>query len=88
MVGSCRLRQLVARSLVVARRAPTHQPGGMGVEAGITEMLERMQTGRFKVFRGQSQWMEEYRATTAAASRTEWCNPSGPRPSEVRQTRP
>jgi hypothetical protein len=39
----------------------THEAGGMGVEAGITEMLQRMQTGRFKVFRGQSQWMEEFR---------------------------
>ena len=24
-------------------------------------MLERMQTGRLKVFRGQDQWMEEFR---------------------------
>jgi Terminase RNaseH-like domain len=32
-----------------------------GIEAGITEMLERMQTGRFMVFRGQEQWMEEFR---------------------------
>jgi hypothetical protein len=39
----------------------THAAGGMGIEAGITEMLERMQTGRFKVFRGQEQWMEEFR---------------------------
>ena len=29
----------------------THSEGGFGVEAGITEMLTRMQTGRFKVFR-------------------------------------
>jgi hypothetical protein len=36
-------------------------PGGVGVEAGITEMLERMQTARFKVFRGQEQWLEEFR---------------------------
>ena len=39
----------------------THAAGGMGVEAGITEMLERMQTARFKVFRGQEQWLEEFR---------------------------
>jgi hypothetical protein len=39
----------------------THAAGGNGVEAGITEMLERMQTGRFKVFRGNDQWMEEFR---------------------------
>ena len=39
----------------------THASGGIGIEAGITEMLERMQTGRLKVFRGQEQWMEEFR---------------------------
>jgi len=39
----------------------SHEDGGYGVEAGITEMLTRMQTGRFKVFRGQSQWLEEFR---------------------------
>jgi hypothetical protein len=39
----------------------THEAGGNGVEAGITEMLERMQTGRFKVFRGQDHWTEEFR---------------------------
>ena len=41
----------------------THDAGGNGVEAGIVEMLERMQTGRFKVFRGSGndQWMEEFR---------------------------
>jgi hypothetical protein len=38
-----------------------HEAGGMGVEAGIAEMLERVQTGRFKVFRGQEQWIEELR---------------------------
>jgi hypothetical protein len=39
----------------------THASGGFGIEAGIAEMLERMQTGRFKVFRGQDHWMEEFR---------------------------
>jgi len=39
----------------------THERGGTGVEAGIMEMIERMQTGRFKVFRGLADWFEEYR---------------------------
>jgi hypothetical protein len=39
----------------------THPDGGFGVEAGITEMLTRMQTGRFKVFKNQNAWMEEFR---------------------------
>lgn len=39
----------------------THESGGNGVEAGILEMLERMQTGRFKVFSGQDDWLGEFR---------------------------
>ena len=39
----------------------THEKGGNGVEAGLLEMLERMQTGRFKVFAGLNDWFEEFR---------------------------
>lgn len=39
----------------------THEDGGNGVEAGIMEILERMQTGRFKVFSNLNDWFEEYR---------------------------
>ncbi len=39
----------------------THEEGGIGVEAGIMEMLERMQTGRLKVFSDFIDWFEEYR---------------------------
>lgn len=38
-----------------------HAEGGYGVEAGIMEMLERMETGRLKVFRGLNDWFEEFR---------------------------
>jgi len=38
-----------------------HEEGGNGVEAGILDMLERMQTGRFKVFAGLNDWFEEFR---------------------------
>lgn len=34
---------------------------GVGVEAGIMEMLDWMQTGRFKVFRHLNEWWEEFR---------------------------
>lgn len=34
---------------------------GVGVEAGIFEMLDWMQTGRFKVFRHLVEWWEEFR---------------------------
>lgn len=35
--------------------------GGYGVEAGLMDMLDRMQTGRFKVFAHLSDWFEEFR---------------------------
>ena len=35
--------------------------GGFGVEAGISLMLTRMQTGRFKVFKHLNEWFEEFR---------------------------
>lgn len=43
---------------------PTHATfpdGSMSFEAGIMEMLERMQTGRFKVFEHLGEWFEEFR---------------------------
>jgi phage terminase large subunit-like protein len=38
----------------------TFENGSNGVEAGITEMLERMQTGRLKVFSEFREWQEEF----------------------------
>jgi hypothetical protein len=38
-----------------------HQDGGNSVEAGISDMLNRMQTGRFKVFSNQGNFFEEFR---------------------------
>ena len=37
------------------------EDGSNGLEAGITEMLDRMQTGRLKVFRHLNEWIEEFR---------------------------
>lgn len=53
--------QYRAHGLTMLSEHATHEEGGTGVEAGIIEMQERMQTGRFKVFRGLSDWFEEYR---------------------------
>ena len=33
----------------------------MSVEAGLMDMLTRMETGRFKVFRFLNDWLEEFR---------------------------
>lgn len=39
----------------------THEEGGNGVEAGLSEMLDRMQTNRFKVFANNAEWFDEFR---------------------------
>jgi len=39
----------------------TFENGTSGVEAGITEMLQRMESGRFKVFRYCHDWLAEFR---------------------------
>lgn len=39
----------------------TFDDGSNGVEAGVLEMLQRMQTGRWKVFRTCINWLEEFR---------------------------
>lgn len=38
----------------------TFEDGGFGVEAGVAEMLDRMQTGRWKVFSHLAEWFEEF----------------------------
>lgn len=39
----------------------TFEDGGNGVEAGVIGMLDRMQTGRLKVFRHLEEWFSEFR---------------------------
>ena len=38
----------------------TFDDGTFGLEAGVAEMLERMQTGRLKVFQHLTEWFEEF----------------------------
>lgn len=55
--------------LKMLKHRATHPPekgklegtGGNSVEAGLMDMLERMQTGRFKVFKHLNDWFEEFR---------------------------
>lgn len=39
----------------------TFEDGSNGVEAGVIEMLDRMETGRWKVFDHLTEWFEEFR---------------------------
>lgn len=53
--------QYASHGLNMLHEHATHPEGGFGVEAGIAEILERMQTDRFKVFSTLDQWFEEFR---------------------------
>jgi phage terminase large subunit-like protein len=49
------------QGLAMLRERATFADGTSGVEAGIFEMLDRMQTGRWKVFRHLDEWFAEFR---------------------------
>lgn len=67
--GQALAEQYAAQGLKMHSDKATHPPadneaegtGGNGVEAGLMDMLDRMQTGRFKVFRHLNDWFEEFR---------------------------
>lgn len=54
-------KQFAAQGLEMLPERATYPDGGSGVEAGLMDMLDRMQTGRWKVFRHLSQWFDEFR---------------------------
>ena len=53
--------QYRAQNLNMLADHATHAEGGNGVEAGLMEMLDRMQTGRLKVFSTCQMWIGEFR---------------------------
>jgi hypothetical protein len=53
--------QYAAQGLAMLADKATFEDGGNGVEAGIMDMLDRMQTGRWKVFKTCGGWMTEFR---------------------------
>jgi hypothetical protein len=53
--------QYRAHGLAMLTEHATHAEGGNGVEAGVLGMLDRMQTGKLKVFKGNNEWFEEFR---------------------------
>jgi hypothetical protein len=67
--GEALAAQYKAQGLLMLADKATHPPakgedegtGGNSVEAGVVEMLDRMQTGRFKVFSHLNDWFEEFR---------------------------
>ena len=67
--GRALKQQYKDQGLAMLDDQATHAPdpgqpegtGGNGVEAGLMEMLDRMQSGRWKVFKTCTDWLEEYR---------------------------
>jgi hypothetical protein len=49
------------QGLAMLSERATFEDGGSGVEAGVTEMFDRMQTGRWKVFSTCQGWLGEFR---------------------------
>lgn len=49
------------QGLAMLHERATFEDGTNGLEAGVTEMLDRMQTGRLKVFSNLVEWFEEFR---------------------------
>lgn len=49
------------QGLNMLQERATFEDGTNGVEAGLSDMLQRMQTGRWKVFSTCSSWLEEFR---------------------------
>ncbi|MNX84537.1 Terminase-like family protein [compost metagenome] len=54
-------KQYAAAGLKMLRHRATFEDGTNGVEAGLSDMLERMETGRFKVFSNLDDWFQEFR---------------------------
>ena len=59
--GEALAGQYRAQGLNMLMERATFMDGGNGVEAGIMEMLDRMQTGRLKVFAHLEDWFDEFR---------------------------
>lgn len=53
--------QYRAQGLKVIRAHATHSDGGNGLEAGIMAMLDRLASGRLRVFANLDAWFEEFR---------------------------
>ena len=59
--GEAIAEQYRRQGLRLLRERASFEDGSNGVEAGVSEMLERMQTGRWKVFEHLEDWFAEFR---------------------------
>ena len=54
-------QQYRAQGLAMHPERVTFPDGSNGLEAGVMDMLQRLQSGRLRVFSGSPDWFEEYR---------------------------
>ena len=59
--GIALAQQYTAQGLNMLHTHAQFEDGSVSVEAGLMDMLTRMQTGRFKVFKHLNDWWEEFR---------------------------
>jgi len=59
--GDALADQYRRHGLVMLPARATYEDGTSGLEASVTEMLERMQTGRWRVFAHLEDWFAEFR---------------------------
>jgi phage terminase large subunit-like protein len=59
--GDQLMQQYRAQGLNMCNERATFDDGSNGVEAGVMDMLDRMQTGRLKVFSTLTDWFDEFR---------------------------
>ena len=59
--GIALAEQYKAQGLNILHEHAQFEDGSVSVEAGLMDMLTRMQTGRFKVFKHLNDWWEEFR---------------------------
>jgi hypothetical protein len=59
--GVALARQYGAQGLDMLVDHAQFEDGSVSVEAGLMDMLDRMKTGRFKVFAHLNDWFEEFR---------------------------
>jgi phage terminase large subunit-like protein len=59
--GVALAKQYREQGLDMMQEHAQFEDGSVSVEAGLMDMLDRMQTGRFKVFKHLNDWLEEFR---------------------------
>lgn len=59
--GDALAQQYTEQGLNTLPERATFEDGGNGVEAGVIEILDLMQTNRFKVFSHLKEWFDEFR---------------------------